>query len=83
MEIDGVDVVFGSDINTLNAGLSPAEIGEAHDFVVRDLDAETTRSITMTAAEITSVPVQHVQTIDTETGNVGDLLFNAHVRTAE
>lgn len=83
MEIDGVDVVFGNDINTLNAGLFPAEIGEAHDFVVQDLDSETTRNITMTAAEITSVPVQHVQTIDTETGQVGYLFFNAHVRTAE
>lgn len=83
MEVDGVDVIFGNDINTLNAGNFPAEVGEAHEFVIQDLDADTTRTITMTSAVVTPTSVQHVQTIDTETSKVGYFLFNPHVRTAE
>lgn len=83
IEIDGVDVVYGNDIDTLNAGTFPVEVGEPHEFVLQDLGANSTRSISMTSEVVTSVPVQHVQAIDTETGKVGYLLFNAHVRTAE
>ena len=83
MAVDGVDIVFGADIDTLNAGLNPATVGETHEFVVLDLDSDTERSITITSAEVTAVPVQHIQTIDTNLGKVGYFLFNDHIATAE
>jgi len=82
LEIDGVDVINGSDVDTLNAGLFPDGVGETHEFRVRDPDG-TERDISMTSQEITSDPVQYVQTISTPTGNVGYMLFNDHIRTAE
>ncbi|MEE8399909.1 MAG: S41 family peptidase [Desulfobacterales bacterium] len=86
LEIDGIDIVNtidNNEIDAVNAALSPLEAGESHDFVVQDLGSATTRSFTMVSAEVTSVPVQHVDTIDTASGTVGYMLFNDHVATAE
>ncbi len=86
LEVDGVDLVNANDqtsVDTLNAGLFPATDGEAHDFVIRDLGSQTTRSLTLTSDEITSVPVQNVSTFTTPTGIVGYMLFNDHIATAE
>ncbi len=82
LTIDGVDVVFGSNIEALNAGLFPDSNGELHSFTVRDLDGSV-RSFIMTSAVITSTPVQNVTTIDTASGKVGYFLFNDHIATAE
>ena len=82
LTIDGVDVVNGSDIDMLNAGLFPETAGESHMFTVRDLDL-TVRTFTMQSAIITSTPVQNVSTIATPSGNVGYLQFNDHIATAE
>jgi hypothetical protein len=84
--VDGVDVETDdtqSGIDTLNEGLFPTQTGVAHTFTVQDLGVTTTRNVTMTAMNVTSTPVQHVQTIDTATGKVGYLLFNDHLATAE
>jgi len=83
LEVDGVDVVSGNDTNTLNAALFPAAAGETHEFVVRDLGAAGTRTLTITSAIVTSTPVQNVSTIPTALGNIGYLLFNDHIATAE
>jgi carboxyl-terminal processing protease len=82
LQIDGVDVVNGSNVDALNNGLFPAGAGETHQFRVRDPDG-TVRDISMTSAIITSAPVQNVQTISTPSGNVGYLLFNDHILPAE
>jgi C-terminal processing protease CtpA/Prc len=84
--VDGVDVVNANtqqEIDALNAALFPSATGESHAFVVRDLGAATTRTVTMTSALITSDPVQNVKVISTPTGRVGYLLFNDHIATAE
>ena len=81
--IDGVDMETGSDVDTLNAGLFPAEVGESHEFVVRDLGATETRTVTLTAGEIVTRPVQHVRILDTDAGPVGYLLFTTHIAPAE
>lgn len=81
--IDGVDVVNGNDVETLNAGLFPASSGETHTFTVRDLGATNTREITMISDEITQTPVQNVSTVASPMGTVGYLLFNDHIATAE
>jgi len=86
ISIDGADFVNGSDVNslnTLNAGLFPASANEHHTFVVQDVGATTTRSITMTSAGVTSNPVPDAHVIQTTTGKVGYILFNDHIATAE
>lgn len=83
LEVDGVDVVNGNDVDTLNAAFFPATDGEIHEFVVRDLGASSNRTFFMTSAIVTSTPVQNVKTIATDVGNVGYLLFNDHIATAE
>ena len=82
LAVDGVDAVNGSDIDTLNAGLRPND-GESHEFTVQDPGESTSRTVTMTAGTITKDPVQHVRVLDTDTGQVGYMLFNDHVATAE
>ena len=52
VEIDGVDVVNGTDTARLNAGLAPAREGEAHAFKLRAPDGSE-RTLTLTAARIT------------------------------
>ena len=82
VEIDGVDLVNGTDTARLNAGLAPAREGEAHAFKLRAPDGSE-RILTLTAARISRAPVQNVKTIATASGPVGYLLFNDHLATAE
>ena len=86
LSIDGVDLVNANDqasIDKLNAGISPATLGESHQFVVRDLNAAGTRSITLTSQSITNASVMNVKVINTASGNVGYLQFNDHLASAE
>jgi len=81
--IDGVDLVNGSDVDTLNNGISPANLNETHTFVVVDRGSTTPRTVMLTSASITSVPVQNVHTLPAPNDKVGYLLFNDHIATAE
>ncbi|MCE9579680.1 MAG: peptidase [Deltaproteobacteria bacterium] len=81
LAVDGADVVFGAAVDTLNGGLFPADVGEAHTFLVQDLGGGAPRTVTLTSANITSQPVQNVRTLDG--GAVGYLQFNDHIATAE
>ena len=86
IEVDGVNVETGTGqnaVDTINAAFYPSEINETHEFVVRDLGASTTRTFSMTSAEITSTPVQNVKIIPTGSGPVGYMLFNDHIKPAE
>ncbi len=86
LTVDGVDVVNASDsasVATLNEGLFPSAAGASHTFSILDLNATTPRTVTMVSANITSTPVQHVQTFSSVTGPVGYMLFNDHIATAE
>ncbi len=83
LAVDGVDVVWGSDVNTLNAGLFPASAGESHSFSILDPGAITARAVPMTSENVQSSPVRDVQPIPTATGPVGYFLFNDHLATAE
>lgn len=83
LSVDGVDVVNGADVDTINAGLFPAGPGETHEFEVLDIGSQTSRTVQLTSAEITSTPVQNVSFVDTPTGRVGYMLFNDHILTAE
>jgi len=86
LEIDGVDAVNDGDqasVDIINAALFPSDLGESHEFVIREVGQTATRTITMISQEITSSPVQNVTTVDTQTGKVGYMLFNSHIATAE
>jgi len=82
--IDGfdIDVDTQAGIDALNAALFPTN-GAQHTFTVLDLGAANSRDVTMTATNITSEPVQNTQVFSTPTGDVGYMLFNDHIATAE
>ncbi len=87
--VDGVDLVnvnTQAGVDALNAGLFPAAAGQTHTFVVQDYGATSTRTITMTSADITANPVPTVSTTlagGSAGGTVGYMLFNDHLATAE
>lgn len=86
VEVDGVDLVFDntdSGIDTLNNGLFPSVVGQAHTFGIVKPGEDTIEDVVLTSASVTSTPVQNVKTIETETGTVGYLAFHDHIATAE
>ncbi len=79
LEVDGVDLLNANsqaEIDTLNAGLFPPTIDEAHTFLVQDVGAADTREITLISANIAPAPVNRTEIISTPTGDVGYILFN-------
>jgi hypothetical protein len=84
--IDGVNVENANDatsINTLNAGISPASVGESHTFVVAPAAGGATRTVTLIAANIDEVPVPTVASYPEPGGVVGYINFNSVIATAE
>ena len=81
LEVDGALVSDGS-ATVLNAGLFPDATG-SHTFVVRDVGASTTRTVTLTAQALASTPVLKVATLPAPNQNVGYILFNDHIATSE
>lgn len=79
--VDGADLINGNDVTTLNNGLFPTATGQSHTFQVRTNGV--TRSVTMTSASVASKPVHTVAKIPTASGDVGYILFNDHIATAE
>jgi carboxyl-terminal processing protease len=85
LQVDGADAINGNTqaiVDTLNNGLFPDAVGESHSFLVRDI-AGATRTVTMSSATITKVPVPISTTLSTASGPVGYLQFNDHIATAE
>lgn len=80
---DGVDVVNGLDVATLNAALFPQAGGVAHQIVFRDRDNGSSRAVSLTPGQVTLDPVPVSTVLTTPTGNVGYLLFNDHIAPAE
>ena len=83
VSVNGVDVVNGSDVDTINEGLFSPIAGKSYAFQVLDPGSSAARSVTMTAANVVSVPVQNVRALNTPTGSVGYMLFNDHLATSE
>lgn len=85
LAIDGVDINDNTQagVDVLNAGLFPGSIGEQHTFTFQDLGSAGSRDVTLTSADIVSAPVQNTRVISTPTGDVGYMLFNDHIATAE
>jgi C-terminal processing protease CtpA/Prc len=72
-----------TEVDALNAGLFPANLGETHTYTVLDVGMTSTRDVPLQAAVLTSNPVPNPQFVTTTAGNVGYLLFNDHIATAE
>ena len=86
LQVDGRDAVNGSsqeDVDALNAGLFPSSDGETHEFVIEDRATLTQRTVTLSATQTVSDPVQNVKVVQTAGGPVGYLTFNTHIDTAE
>jgi hypothetical protein len=85
LQVDGADAVNGGTtaiVETLNAGLFPDAVGETHTFVVRSI-AGNTRTVTMTSARITHIPVPITTTFTHNSALMGYIQFNDHIATAE
>ena len=83
ISVDGTSFSTGAPA-ALNAGLFPSTLGESHVLVVQAAGSTTTRSITLVAGNVTSVPVQNVKTLTSSSGvKFGYMLFTTHVATAE
>ncbi len=86
LSVDGADAVNGAtqaNVDTLNAGLFPTAAGQAHTFVIKDAGSTSQRTVTITSQNITETPVQNVKVISSGGANVGYMLFNDHIATAE
>jgi C-terminal processing protease CtpA/Prc len=83
LTINGVDVINGSDVGTLNEALFNPTAGKQYTFTVLDIGAAASRTISMTATEISEIPVQNVHTLPAPNDHVGYMLFNDHIATAE
>jgi hypothetical protein len=83
LSIDGVDFQNGTQIDILNEGLYPSNLDEAHTFVVQDLGATETRTVTLSSTSVEIVPVQNVGTLPPPNDKVGYFLFTDHIATAE
>jgi len=82
-EVDAVNATSMAQIDVLNAALSPQSLGEMHAFTFLDAGGTQRPPVTLTSANVTSVPVPNVRTLNTPAGLVGYLLFNDHIATAE
>src|SRR5690606_25371266 len=53
------------------------------EFEILDLNSVTPRMVSLTTEQVTIAAVQDTQVIDTPTGKVGYMVFNAHIAPAE
>jgi carboxyl-terminal processing protease len=83
--IDGTDINDGTQagVNTLNAGLQPATVGEMHTFTVLDVGSTTPRTVVLTSANVTETPVPVATALTSNGAKVGYILFTDHIATAE
>jgi len=86
LEIEGVDVINDPSqdgVNKINAGLFPSSAGETRTFKIFDQSMASTRTVSITSANVTSEPVQNVKVLPHPNDRVGYLLFNDHIATSE
>ncbi|MDF3021667.1 MAG: peptidase [Steroidobacteraceae bacterium] len=85
LQVDGVDAVNGNtqaDVDILNAGTFPSDVGEVHTFVVRGTDG-VQRTVTLDSEEVFIDPVPLMDVFTTGSGDVGYIVFNDHSAVAE
>lgn len=80
LTVDGETIATTNNVEALLAGLFPESVGETHNFTIRQLDTSET-STSLTSADITLTPVRFAGAVAGT--NIGYILFNEHVATAE
>jgi carboxyl-terminal processing protease len=86
VSINGVDFVndaTNAGVNTLNAGFFPSAANQTFSWVFKRPNGGTNLSVQLTSAAITHQPVLVDKTIAQNGKNIGYILFNDHVGTAE
>lgn len=77
------NITSQQDVDTINGALYPS-LGETHTFVIRDLNANSDRSVTLTSAKTTETPVYKNQIITQQGKKIAYLVLNTFaVATAE
>jgi carboxyl-terminal processing protease len=80
LSINGVDLVNGgttqAQVDVINQGLFPSTAGVTTTFVVQDPGATSSRTISLTSANLSQKPVNRTQVLTTPSGKVGYVLFN-------
>ena len=85
LQVDGVDFVnenTEAGVAVLSAALFPTVNGQTHTFKFRDT-AGVEKTISMTSASVTTVPVMNVQVLNSGGKKVGYLQFNTHIANAQ
>ncbi|HEX7643147.1 MAG TPA: DUF4214 domain-containing protein [Noviherbaspirillum sp.] len=83
LTVNGVDLAYGNDVDTLNEGLFRPVVGKTYTFTVQDEGSSTPRTVSMAAANITLVPVQNAGTLPAPYQDVGYISFTDHIAPAE
>jgi len=83
LDVDGVDVVNGSDVTTLNDGIFTPTAGQTYTFTLEQPASTQTINVSLTAQVLAEVPVQDVGVLPAPNATVGYMLFNEHIATAE
>ncbi len=82
-KINGTDISQVTSAN-LRSALYPTQAGQSNTFEIIDAGATSPRSVTLTAAAVTSSPVLTSSIINTNDGKkVGYIVFNDHIAPAE
>lgn len=85
LTVNGVDFVndnTAAGVAAINAALFPTAVGQSHTFKFRD-NAGAERTVTMTSANVTTVPVMNVQVLNAGSKKVGYMQFNTHIANAQ
>jgi C-terminal processing protease CtpA/Prc len=85
-EIDGIDFInttSQTEVDKINAALSPADPGQNFNFVFSDTAGKVLLETNLTSANIELQPVQNVKVIDTTAGKMGYIQFNSFIRTGQ
>lgn len=86
LKMDGVDFVNDgtqAGVDILNEALFPSAVNQMHSMEVQEPGSDTTKVFNLQSAAVTTSPVLLSKIIATANGNVGYLLFNSHIQTAE
>ena len=83
LTVDGVDVANGTDVDTLNNGISPVNPNEQHTFSIRKPGESSAQTVTLTSVNVPITPVQYARVLPAPADKVGYLSFTDHVPAAE
>ena len=83
VSVDGVDVVNGSDVDTINSGLFSPAAGSTHSIGYTTFGSTVVNTVNLQAEVVTEVPVENVETLPAPNASVGYMQFNEHIATAE